>query len=127
MNSPGRSDDGPIEEVLRARRFELVDGTGAVRAVLGELSTGGGAAFGLALVGVSGRPRVWIEVGDQGPALVFDRDGNAVLQLGVDDPAADALHVGAYLHLSDEQGRPALRWRVEDDGSATLRTAARGP
>ncbi|MDP9071875.1 MAG: hypothetical protein M3N68_11505 [Actinomycetota bacterium] len=111
-------------EVVRARRFELVDAEGAVRAIVGDLG-GGGGVFGVALVGRQGEARVWIELGEQGPALVFDQGGNDVVAVGVHDAVADALHVGAYLQLSHADGRPALGWRVEDDGSVTMR--AGGP
>jgi hypothetical protein len=113
---------GP-DDVVRARRFEVVDANGVVRVVLGDLAHSRGGVFGIALLGSQGQPRVWIEVDGRGPALVFDQGGNDVVELGVDDPVADALHVGAYLHLSGPDGRPAVSWRVEEDGSVTMRTA----
>jgi len=124
MSSPG-DDGGGAVGIVRARRLEVVDADGVVRAVVGDLATPPrGGVFGIALLGSQGQPRVWMEVDGQGPALVFDQGGNDVVELGVDDPGADALHVGAYLHLSRPDGRPALGWRVEEDGSVTMRTGA---
>ncbi len=105
---------------VQARRFELVDDDGRVLAVLGLLDgRPGRAPAGLALFDEHGRARVWMALGDDGPALVFDQGGNDVVHLGVSDPGPDALHVGAHLHLSDRHGRPVLGWRVEADGSLT--------
>ena len=123
----GGDGPGPLE-VVRARIFELVDAQGAVRAIVGQLGAGrGDGALGVALVSGQGEARVWIELGEHGPALVFDQGGNDVVALGVHDAAADALHVGAYLQLSHPVGRPAVGWRVEDDGSVTMRTGGPEP
>lgn len=106
---------------VQARRFELVDEVGRVLAVLGVLDGGPGPSrAGLALLDEHGRARVWLTLGDDGPALVFDQAGNDVVQLGVNDPGPDTLHVGAHLHLSDRHGRPVIGWRVEADGSLTV-------
>jgi hypothetical protein len=117
---------GPLE-VVRARRFELVDVDGVVRALLGDLGPRPGEVFGLVLLDPHGRARLRIELGPTGPALVLDQDGNDVIELAVHDVVADALRPGSHLRLSDRHGRPALAWHVEADGSATLRTGAREP
>jgi hypothetical protein len=111
-------------DLVRSRRVELVDDAGRVRAILGNL---GGeeerALFGLALVDDNGRQRVWLSLDENGPALAFDQSGNTAIHLGVNDAAPDATHVGAVLHLCDARGNPALSWRVEDDGSVTMRAS----
>jgi hypothetical protein len=109
--------------VVRATRVELVDGHGQVRAVLGSLDTPDPASpvFGLALVDGAGRPRVWVALDATGPALVFDLAGNNIISLGVNDPTADALHVGGYLHVTDLDGTPVLGWQVEEDGTVLAR------
>lgn len=109
--------------VVRATRVELVDQDGAVRAVLGQLDSPdpGAPVFGLALLDEAGRQRVWLSLDGSGPALVFDLAGNNVITLGVNDPTADALHVGGYLHVADLDGTPVLGWQVEEDGSVLAR------
>ena len=109
--------------VVRANRVELVDQDGAVRAVLGQLDSPdpGAPVFGLALLDEAGRQRVWLSLDGSGPVLVFDLAGNNVITLGVNDPTADALHVGGYLHVADLDGTPVLGWQVEEDGSVLAR------
>jgi hypothetical protein len=110
-------------EVVRATRVEIVDHDGRVRAVLGPLESPDPTTdvFGLALVDEVGRQRVWVSLDGAGPALVFDLAGNNAITFGVNDPTADALHVGAYLHVSDLDGTPVLGWQVEEDGSVLAR------
>lgn len=109
--------------VARATRVELVDADGAVRAVLGALDTPDprSPVYGLALLDEAGRPRVWLSLDRTGPNLVFDLAGNNLLSLGVNDPAADALHVGAYVHVADIDGTAVFGCAVEDDGSVLAR------
>lgn len=111
--------------VVRAERIEVVDRRGRVRLVLGDIGNPErpGEVFGCALLGLDGRQRAWLAVDDSGASLGFDRTGNAVLELGVDDGAGEALTTGAYLYLSDMDGRPVLGWRVEDDGDVSVRAA----
>lgn len=117
------SDNGDIG-VVRARRVEVVDEWGRPRLVLGDIGNpeGPGEVFGIAVVDPAGRHRAWLALDDTGAALVFDRTGNAVAELGVDDNTGDALAAGAYFHLCDLDGRPVVGWRVEDDGDVTVRT-----
>ncbi|HEV7887620.1 MAG TPA: hypothetical protein VGO92_08680 [Acidimicrobiales bacterium] len=109
--------------VVRATRVEVVDEAGHVRAVLGPLDTPDPASpvFGLTLLDEAGRPRVWLTLDGTGPSMVFDLAGNNIISLGVNDPTADALHVGGYLHVTDLDGTPVLGWQVEEDGSALAR------
>ena len=119
---------GLDEPIIRTRRIEIVDSEGRTRAVVGDLS---GAAqreqvFGVALVGPDGRHRAWLSLDDNGATLAFDRTGNAVLELGVDD-GGEATHTGAYIHLSDLDGRPSVGWRVDDDGGVVMRVTGPAP
>jgi hypothetical protein len=108
---------------VRANRFELVDADGHIRAVLGDLGSPdpGMPVVGFALLDADGRQRAWVALDATGPNMVFDLGGNAVLTFGVNDAAPDALHVGAYLHVSDVGGTNVLGWRIEADGSVSMR------
>ncbi|MGH3369596.1 MAG: hypothetical protein ACRDPR_06315 [Nocardioidaceae bacterium] len=113
-----------IPDVLRARRFELVDGDGAVRAVLGRLpGPDDWPVLGLAVLDGEGRARAWLALDPTGPGLVFDNGGNAGLDMGVDDAVADDLRVGPYLYLAGPDGAPVVGWRVDEDGSVVTVTA----
>jgi len=109
--------------VVRATRVELVDGHGTVRAVLGPLDSPDprSPVYGLALLDEAGRHRVWLSLDGTGPNLVFDLAGNNLLSLGVNDPAVDALHVGAYVHVADLDGSAVFGCVVEEDGSVLAR------
>lgn len=89
--------------VLRARRLELVDTTGAVRVVAGELATGG---HGVAVLDLAGHARVWVALEPTGPAIVVSQNGNIVAEAGAHDATDDALQVGAYAYLADPDGVP---------------------
>lgn len=106
---------------MRASRFEVVDGEGRVRAVLGLLDTvpGGDPDVGLVLLDQQGRRRLWVAIEPTGPVVVVDQDGNIAFELGVHDPDDEGGHVGAYLVVADRDGRPAAGWRVDDDGTVT--------
>lgn len=117
----------PDEQVVRARRLEIVDAEGRVRAVVGDLAPAqsGSDDFGLALLDNQGTCRAWLSLGPHGPAVGLDHSGNTVAEMGVADPGGDALGTGAYLVLSDPTGGLAIGWWVEEDGSVTIRTAPR--
>jgi hypothetical protein len=67
-NGHGEASSGPVSDNVRARRFELVDAKGEVRAVLGTQADNGAPGF---LVSDSaGRPRVALHVSpDDAPAF----------------------------------------------------------
>jgi len=120
--------DSPADApAVRTRRLEVVDDEGRVRAVLGPLDSPDptAAPFGLALLDPIGRPRVWLSLDVTGPSQVFDLAGNNVVSLGVNDPTADALHVGGYLHMTDLDGTPAFGWQVDEDGAVLARLGGR--
>lgn len=121
--SDGTSDSrrAPLE-VVRSKRFELVDDRGQVRAVLGNLALDDEAYLpGLTLLTPGGRERVWLIVHEQGPELGFDMGGNNVLVLGVIDPGRGTLRPGPYLTLCDPDGGVVREWRVDLDGELEIR------
>lgn len=118
----------PDEQVVRTRRLEVLDARGNPRLVMGDL---GGSAqpdevFGLAVLDRNGRHRAWLSLDAAGVTLSFDRTGNAVLELGVHDDEGESVAGGVYLQLSDVEGRPAVGWRVDDDGAVVMRMAGPG-
>ena len=118
------NDPKPAEtpSVIQAHRFELIGRTGAVRAVLGELPNPDDTpepVVGLGILDGDGRPRTWLALLPTGPSLTFDQDGVNALEMGVDDPTADALRTGPYLYLAAPDGRELAGWRVDEDGSVT--------
>lgn len=123
-----RPDDQPDHDVVRTRRLEVLDARGTPRIVVGDLagSPGSGEVFGLAVLDRSGRHRAWLSLDGNGVNLCFDRNGNAVLELGVHDDEGEAVEGGAYVQLSDVDGRPALGWSVDDDGAVLLRVVGPG-
>ena len=113
------SEEGAIEDVVRARRLEILDDSDRVRAIVGRLAGGGQreAVIGIAVLDPRGRRRAWLAFDASGPALVFDHAGNNVLYLGVDDEEGDAVHPGPYLELCDRDGATAIGWRVGSEGA----------
>ncbi|HVE45128.1 MAG TPA: hypothetical protein VNA57_00070 [Acidimicrobiales bacterium] len=106
---------GPEELVVRARRFEVTDRRGRVRAVLGDLSPASeDLCFpGLSLHTAEGTERLFLVLTAQGPTLNFALEGNDALVLGVDDPGTEAVRPGPYLALLDREGQVAAGWRIE--------------
>jgi hypothetical protein len=132
MTTPSSSPSAPspasppaaVPEVVRARRVEIVDDEGNVRVVLGQLDGPevGQPTLGLSVLDADGQPRISALLTSEGPTLLLEMDGNGVLQLGVDDPTPEAMRTGSFIQLSAPDGRPALGWQVEEDGSVTMRT-----
>lgn len=117
------SDPSPAPaDVVRARRFELVDEAGSVRAVFGNLARDSDADYwpGLTLRNASGRDRVWLMVHDLGPELVFDLGGNVVAVLEVLDPGTETSTPGVNLTVCDANGAPVFGWHVSVDGDIEL-------
>ena len=115
-----RPNDSPAvpTEVVRARRFELVDDAGQVRAILGNLACDSHAAYwpSLTLRNAQGRDRVWLAVHEAGPQLSFDLGGNTVAILEVHDPQAGSSAPGVHLTVCDADGAPVFGWHVNLEG-----------
>jgi len=108
---------------VSVERVEIVDAGGRVRLVLGDIGNPDrpGEVYGIALLDNVGRQRAWLALDESGAALGLDRNGNAVVELGVDDGTGEVVRSGAYFHLSDGDGRPLVGWQVDDDGTVVTR------
>jgi len=86
----------PVQEVVRAQKFELVDAKGKLRGVLSVLSDGSPQ---LALFDAKGRPRAGLVVlSDRLPALLLGDEKGYRARLMLDADGSPGLV------LSDEQG-----------------------
>lgn len=103
--------------VVRARRLEIVDDIGQVRAVLAADRVGGhgDVAVGLELFGEGGEARAWlVDVGGIAQlALALRGDQVAVLESVVEDDGTAT----TSLVLCDRSGHPVARWSVRPDGT----------
>lgn len=117
--------DRPQQAVVRAERFELVDGDGCVRAVLGALAAPGEDAadvVGIELRDRSGAARAWLTFEEGwGAQLCLAERGNQVLLLDVVDATPAAAEPGPSVRLCDPTGTPVLEWRVTGDGRVVQR------
>jgi hypothetical protein len=110
-------------EPVRASRFEVVDPTGKVRAVIGQVGSGPGTGeiYGLSLLDPDGAERVALTLDAHGPTLVFLDAGNVAVQLGVDDPDLPGDHAGAFFTIAAGDGRPLLRLWVTANGTLCMK------
>ena len=154
-NGPGDASPGSVQDNVRARRFELVDERGNVRAVLGTQTDNGAPGF---LVSDSaGRPRIALHVSpEDAPAfdlldasgaprvhVALDAEGAPVVTLfGLPErPAQALLGVGGdgsaylrlvqpdgtpYFALMDTEGRPKLSLALPGGNPALLMLDADG-
>jgi hypothetical protein len=125
---------GRVPEALSARRFELVDASGRVRAVLGNLSDSLSVwAPGIALLDEEGHERLSLMLGSTGPLLSFADAGVTALELGVLDRtptvAADdsgpvdeesTVAPGPFVVLCDPSGTPRWSVRIGPDGHVAV-------
>jgi hypothetical protein len=107
-----------LDEVV-CRSHKVVDSDGRVRAFLGELpeAHSEGATFVIELRDTAGRARASLMLTPDGPLLLFDQNGNNLIELGVHDWTESTSHRGAYFVGSDTTGEAVVGWRVEADGS----------
>jgi len=134
-NGHGDAQPGPVADSVRARRFELVDEHGTVRAVLGTQP--GNGAPGFLVSDSGGRPRLALHVSpDDTPAfdlldasgaprvhIALDEAGSPVLTLfgSPERPAQALLTVAAdgaaHLRLAQADGRTRLFCSMQPDGT----------
>lgn len=101
-------------DVVRARRFELIDGSGRVRAVLGSTARSGDQeeVFGLELFDSHGSARAWLSHEERfGAELAFAISGNQVLIIGTSDLEAD-IPAGARVTVCGLDGTPVIDWHM---------------
>jgi hypothetical protein len=137
-NGHGDAEPGPVAESVRAKRFELVNDKGEVRAVLGTQAENGAPGF---LVSDSaGRPRIALHVSaDDAPAfdlldatgaprvhVALAADGAPLLTLfgPTEKPVQALLTVttegAAHLRLAQADGHTRLFGSLQPDGTPYL-------
>jgi len=126
----------PADQVVRARKFELVDQQGRVRGVLGDLGFG---SVGMSVRDSDGTMRVGLSVlpdgkavvsfytkeGRPGAALGIGPDGNPTMLLARGDgkrqiELAYAADGGARLRMVDTEGQAGAALGMFPDGSPYL-------
>jgi hypothetical protein len=137
-NGHEEASPGPVVENVRARRFELIDAKGEVRAVLGTQSDSG--APGFLVSDAAGRPRIALHVSpDDAPAfdlldqtgaprvhVALGTDGAPVLTLfGPTERPAQALVTvspegAAQVRLVQADGHTRLFCSLQPDGTPYL-------
>jgi hypothetical protein len=98
------------EKVLRAEKFELVDQTGTIRAVLGSVSS---TVHGLTLYDPNGRPRAGLGVSADGTAMMQLLGPQSTVAVVVEESG-----VAKVVFMKDGLQRIGLG--VLPDGLATL-------
>lgn len=107
---------GAPREVVQARRLEIVDDEGRVRAVLGMTETSGSEPVECSFRDPSGQEIVLIRLDDDGASLSLSFRGDVVVHLGVHGPGSDAHGVRSFLHLAGDGGIAGVGWRVSPTG-----------
>ena len=115
--SPGVPPDQQAVEAARARGVPVIGEVElASRWLLGRV---------IAITGTKGKSTTTALTGRMLEASGFKVTvgGNIgqPLSAQVDESTPETLHVGAYLFLAARDGRQAIGWRIEDDGSVTMR------
>lgn len=103
--------------VLRARRLEIVDDQGRVRAAIGAERDRyeGDVTVGLELLDEAGSARAWLVDVCGVAQLALALGGNQVAV--VESVSHDDGTSTAALVLCDASGRAVIRWSVQSDGS----------
>ena len=110
-------------EVVRARRFEVVDDAQRVRAVFGRLGRpgAGGETVGFEVFDPTGSARAWlVDEPGEGLHLAFALGGNQVLVLAANEGNGE-VEPGVSLTLCAVDGAPVLAWQVGEDGDVVTR------
>ncbi len=123
-----RRNQGVPADVVRARRLEIIDEHGVVRAVLAMNPSDAAndpEVVGLELRSRDGSQRAWLVNHDGfGPGLGFEIHGNQTLILRAMAPTPDR-HGEVSIHLCDRAGATALSWSVSEGGDIIVEQ--RGP
>jgi hypothetical protein len=112
-----------VPEVQSARRFELLDASGRVRAVLGDLSPSTSSDWfpGISLLDEEGHERLSLMLTASGPLLSFAEGGNVALELGLHDLAfPETTNAGPFVVLCDHRGRARWAVRIDADGNPVI-------
>lgn len=127
------------DDVVRARRIEVVDSSDRVRLSIGDLEGPGTheiTGFGIQLFGPNGSACADLIEDAGGARLCFMSSGNEALHLGAEDantlmldrgsddlvylpagsPGNEVSDAGPFIIFSDAKGAPAFDWRVDLDG-----------
>jgi hypothetical protein len=124
----------PVQDVVRAKAFELVDGAGTIRATLGFYPDG---STMLEMRDPSGKPHLSLQVSPNGDAMLGleDLSGPRVIvsastnggNVSIHDPPSNGLHVGPQrTRLSDHglelyfHGRHSAFLAMDSAGSPAL-------
>ena len=133
----------PDEEVVRARRIEVLDDSDRVRVEIGQLEFPGThdiSGFGITLRRPNGSVRAELMEEASGVRLAFVSSGNLALELGAEDaetlmldrggenlvylpvgsPGNEVTESGPYLTLHAPEGEKVVGWRVDPDGSVEV-------
>ena len=115
--APAPTHAASADQVVRARKFELVDREGRVRGVLGDLGFG---SVGMSLRDGEGILRVGLSVVPDGRAVVsfFHKDGKPRAALGVGPNGSPAML------LTRGDGKRQIELAYAADGGARLRMVA---
>lgn len=107
------NNDGGIPEIVQAKKFELVNDAGEVRA---ELRTDSGDASELVLHGKNGHGGAYIVADGQGSSALslFNKAGKPTVSLRTDS------NESSWLTLSDAHGQPAIQVAVEETNLPSL-------
>ncbi|HVM40844.1 MAG TPA: hypothetical protein VM618_08730 [Acidimicrobiia bacterium] len=112
---------GVSEDAIRARRFEVVDEAGHVRAVFGMLPAlpPVGESAGFEIRHPSGAVSATCAVAEAEAWLSLQLDGNAVVHVGVVG-SGDPDGPQAVLTVCDADGAPVAGWRVTEGALHTV-------
>jgi len=110
----GKAKAVPVQEVVRAKRFELVDAKGAVRGVIsmGEDARSPGVAF----LDAKGKRRAELTTKSDGSSLLALHDKSGWVRLTLTQLTEGT----AFLTLHDEENRIRVLLEVASDGNPTL-------
>ncbi len=97
--------------VVRGNRLELVDETGRVRIVAGEIE-GPDPAYGLELLDVAGRSKAWLLADGAGVRFGLDYLGSTGIEAYVLE-GSEAVGEGPRVVVCDCDGVPVLTWPAD--------------